>query len=226
MAEIDLSLTDVFAQGFGYKTDAFKPDFAKVTGNGGPNSVTRTEFGGPALAPYYLALANGNEVYMPMEIQVGFDTVPGTDTTYAELLGVVNSSGAYTGRWQLPYPVFSIENNMKVIDTELTERSGMVSEKINFGGWRLHVKGMLINKNNEFPEADFTTLVKLYRLGIPVRLNNPATDILFMDTDNLGENLVTIRSLKIPENKGVKNVRYYELDLVQEIPFNLVDIGS
>ena len=225
MSEVNLSLADLFAQGFGYETEAFKPDFAKVIGSDGPKSVTRTEYGGPALAPYYLSLANGNEVYLPMEVEVGFDNIPGTNTSYAEALGVTNSSGAYTGKWQLPYPIFSIENNMKVIDTELTERSGMVSEKINFGGWRLHVKGMLINKNNEFPEDDYATLVRLYRMGMPVKLNNPLTDILFMDTDNLGQNLVTIRSLRVDKNKGVKNVAYYELEMVQEIPFSLISIN-
>lgn len=221
MPTITISLAELFYEAWGYRTSAFdgQGDVKPVQGY---KEGSRTELGRHG-SPYYAKDALGREYYMPVEVQVGNDIIPGTNTTYAEALGVRNADGSTTGRWQLPYPVISASMNINVVDTQLTERNGMVSELISSPGYRIKIRGFMINKSNEFPEDDYDTLKRLVSLGIPFRINNPMTDILL--ADNGPDKLVTIRGVNFPERPGVKHVKPYELDLMAEVPFNLIDIS-
>ena len=226
---MEINLRDAFFKAFGYETDAFGPKF-HVNPVQGDKALKRTEYGKYASSPYYAKDAVGREYYMPIEIQVGTDTIPLTSMTYAEALGVTDSSGAYSGRWNLPFPVISVELNKRFIDTDMTERNGMVSELINVQGFKVMVRGFLINKSaNEFPEDDYTTLIRLVKLRIPVRVNNPMIDVLFVEPDSAisgsGEREVTIRNLHFPERPGVKHVKPYQLELWKNENFNLIDLS-
>jgi hypothetical protein len=227
---VEIDLDKYFLQAFGFSSEAFKPTVKPIYGDAVflapiPPSIRgyRTEFGKTS-SPYY-AKAGDREYYLPMEVQVGANNMPGTETTYAKALGVKDDKGVYTGRWQLPFPVMSADLIAHVIDTELTERNGMVSELINLSGYRIKVRGLLVNqKANEFPEDDYNTLTNLASLNAPVTLHGVRTDILFMNSGNTNKQ-VTIRGLHFPERPGVKHVQPYELDMVTEMPFNLVDIS-
>ena len=221
MAEIYFSLGDLFQEAFGYKSQAFQPNVKNIKGD---KDVTRTNAGKHG-SPYYAKDIVGREYYLPIEVQVGSDLIPGTNTSYARAFGVTNSSGAYDGRWNLPYPVMSADVMVHVVDTALTERDGLVSELINLSGYKIKIKGLLINKlANEFPEDDYNTLVKLVSLKTPVRINSVKTDILMLNMGNR-DKTVTIRNLKFPEAKGMKHVQPYELEMITELPFNLIDIS-
>ena len=163
--------------------------------------------------------------YLPIEIVVGKGTIPGTSSTYAEALGVSDGNGNYTGKWWLPNPVMSIDMKPHVIDTELTERNGVVSELINISGYKISITGFLVNlAANEFPEVDFDTLNRLANLQAPFQINNVKSDVAFMDSGNSSK-LVTIRNLRFPKRPGVKHVQDYELELFSEMAFNLIDIS-
>jgi hypothetical protein len=212
---IDLSLGQLFTEAWGYRTAAFEPTFDGVLGD---TPFTRVEAGKLAGSPYYATDVLGNEYYLPVEVQVGNDN--------AEAFGLRNSDGALAGRWNLPYPILSINSRKRIIKTELTERNGPVMELVNIGGYEIVIKGFLINQtSNEFPEDDFTTLMRLYKLNTVLRINNPVTDIALMGPDNNGSDEVVIESLTFPEHGGVKHVRPYELRLCSNEPFNLIDIS-
>ena len=218
--QINLSLSEAFFEAFGYQTTAFDPKFKDAPGNIKNRRVDAGKHG----SPYYGPDKDGREYYLPIEVQVGTNVIPGQNRTYAEALGVTDDAGAITGRWHLPYPVISIaEMTPLVIDTELTERSGLVSQLINLSGYKITVRGFLFNKNNEFPEDDFDTLNRLAGLKVPFRINNPITDIILLPISS--DKLVTIRSLRFMERPGVKHVKPYELTLMTEVPFNLEDIS-
>ena len=213
MPTVNLSLGQLFLQAFGYKTDAFDPVVPQIKGDI-PSYRTET---GKLGGAYYANDLMGREVYMPVEVVVGNDIIPGTSTTYAKKFGVPG------GKWQLPYPVISATRTVHIIDTELTERDGMVSELINLSSVKISIKGFLINQANEFPEDDFDTLNRLFALKTVISINCPYTDLLLNDITN-GAKTVTIRSLSFPERRGVKHVVPYELELMADVPFNLVDI--
>ncbi|MCD6011638.1 MAG: hypothetical protein K0Q79_1500 [Flavipsychrobacter sp.] len=206
MSQINLSIGELLLEQYGHDSKRYKPLF-------------------PSLPPEKAGLywSKDKKYYLPVMIDVGSGKVPGTQTEYRSLLGVKGDEGQYTGKWHLPHPVMSIELNAHIVDTELTERDGLVSELVNVSGYKIHIKGLLINRqSNDFPAEDFDTLNRLFNLKIPVKIVSEVTNILLR---NNPEKLVTIRSLKFPEHPGVRNVRPYELELYSEMPFSLIDIS-
>ena len=230
MAEISFSIADLFEKTFGYKTRAFDPNFIPIKGNGGVESLTRTEFGVHG-SEYYTDDALGREYFMPVKITFADKTGKGNDTKLADITG--GSSGIISGGgigvlkdWNLPYPVISITSRKTIIETPLTERRGTVKELINIQDYEIIIKGFIISTSNEFPENDVTTLRTIYEQNTPVSIQCPLTDIFLLRPDRSGSDLVVIRELKFPVITGVKNIRPYELRMVSDEPFNLIKIDS
>ena len=203
------NLSVLFQEVFGYKSKAFEPDLKRVP--------QRAEYGKAASSPYYAVDNAGVEYFLPVELIVPSDI--------AATVGISNGDGSTANRWMLPYPVLSFSLNKRFIETELTERRGTVKELINTGDYRISIKGFLIGKGNDFPEDDFTTLTRIVELGVAVKINNPITDIILLRPGRAGSDEVVISSLRFPPVIGVQNVRAYELELMSDEPFNLIDIS-
>jgi len=218
--EINLSLSQLFENAFGYKSPAFDPEFAAVTGDVIGKRKETGKFG----SAYYANDAVGREYFMPVAIDVGTAMIKGTSTTYAEALGANGLNGPQDGTWRLPYPVLSAEIVVKVVDTELTEQYGMVSELINVSGYKITVRGFVINQTaNEFPEDDCDTLNRLVGLKTRFAIYNPLTDLLLVP--NNGQRMVTIRKFNFVERGGTKHVKPYVMELMSDVAFNLNDIS-
>ena len=212
MAKINIGLAELFNEVFGVQDDAFKPGFSHLS-----EDKELSE------GPYHKCDDMGREFYMPVTLSVGKNDIPQTNTNFAESLGIRDDKGVATGVLLLPYPVIRVEIATRIVDTDLTERDGVVSELISLGGHKIFIRGFMVNpKNRDFPEEDFDRLNRLVNLKIPVKIDSVLTNILL---SNNPDKLVTIRSLKFPEYPGVKNIRPYELELRSELPFSLVDIS-
>ena len=212
MAKINIGLADLFNEVFGVQDDAFRPQFYHIS-----EDKELSE------GPYHKCDDMGREFYMPVTLSVGKNDIPYTNTNYAESLGIKDDKGETTGILLLPYPVIRVEIITNIVDTDLTERDGVVSELIGLSGHKIFIRGFMVNtKNRDFPEEDFDRLNRLVNLKIPVKIDSVLTNILL---SNNPDKLVTIRSLKFPEYTGVKNIRPYELELRSELPFSLVDIS-
>lgn len=223
MAELNLSLDVVFEQMFGYRSQAFDPKFNAVQGD---VKFKRTEQGKVAGSPYYKIDAAGREYYMPVEVNVGFEKMPGKEITYAQALGVTNTDGSLAGRWDLPYPVISISSRKCIIETPLTDRRGTVKELINIEDYRITIRGFIVNhKANELPEDDILTMRKLYELNVAIKISNPLLDAFLISEERDGSDLVVIKDLQFRESPGVKNVKGYIMELASDEPFNLIDIS-
>ena len=83
MAELSFDLGDLFEQTFGYKTQAFQPQFATVSGDSVLLRVEQGVYG----SPYYADDALGTEYFLPVTI------------TY--------NNGTSLQQWNLPYPIIS-----------------------------------------------------------------------------------------------------------------------
>ena len=217
--DINLSPTQRLLEALQRANRGKGPTFAQVYGDVADFQAKVGIYG----SPFYATDLRGREYFLPIEVVVGNDTIPGTSSTYADALGVTDANGQATGKWNLPYPVMSADMQKHIVDTELTERQGLVSELINIGGWKISVRGYIINESNEFPEDDYNTMVRLCSINKAVVVNNPLTDILLQS--NGGAKTVTIRNLKWHERPGVKHVREYSLELWQDVPFNLIEIS-
>ena len=213
MAEISFSIADLFEKTFGYKTQAFDPLFDPVTGDGGVNSLTRTEFGAHG-SEYYADDALGREYFMPVKVM------------YPDNESTSNAQADVLKTWYLPYPVISITSRKTIIETPLTERRGTVKELINIQDYEIVIKGFIINRSNEFPEIDVTTLRSIYELNASLSIQCPLTDIFLLRPDRSGSDQVVIYDLKFPAISGVKNIRPYELRMISDEPFNLISINT
>lgn len=212
MAEISLSLADLFEQAFGYKTRAFEPRFHRANKRGQEQ--------GKAGAPFYAKDALGHEYFMPVTI-----SYPDTSTASSPPSGVTGDSRSFASKksWQLPYPVISIESAKTIVRTQLTERRGTVKEQINIADYQMTIRGMILDES-EFPEAAISTLRDIYERNTPLSIQCPLTDIFLLRPDRSGSDQVVISELKLPAAGSSENVRPYELKLISDEVFNLISI--
>jgi len=219
MAEISISLSALFEKAFGYKTKAFEPRFAHVVGDGDSQSGRKEQ--GSAGSPYYANDALGTEYFMPVTISYPDVSAPSNPPPGATS---TNNSFSAQKKWNLPYPVVSIESRKTIVETAMTERRGTVKELINIKDYEITIKGFLIASTHEFPEQDVTTLRNIYEQNMALSIQCPLTDIFLLRPDRTGSDQVIISELKFPAIQGVKNVRPYELKLLSDAPFNLISI--
>jgi len=202
MAELSFDLGDLFEQTFGYKTQAFQPQFATVSGDSVLLRVEQGVYG----SPYYADDALGTEYFLPVTI------------TY--------NNGTSLQQWNLPYPIISLSSRKTIIETPLTERRGTVKELINIQDYEITIKGFIISATaDDFPENDVMTLRSVYEQNIALSIQCPLTDLFLIRPDRSGSDQVVIKELKLPAIAGVKHIRPYELLLVSDEPFNLIDIS-
>lgn len=205
---VNLSLAALFEEAFGYQSSAFEPKFDTV-----PAKLELGKFG----AKYWEKGLAGREYFLPVSLNVG--------ASLADFLGDTNNDGVPSGIYKLPYPIIEATNQKIIIDTPMTERSGMVSEYINSGGWRIRIRGFMIGEGQNFPERDLAIFSKLESINKPVLIDCALTDILLLSPDRKGSDEVVIRSLNFPAIKGVQHVRPYEMELTSNEPFNLIEIN-
>src|ERR1017187_6557454 len=117
MAELYFSLADLFEKTFGYKTQAFDPEFAPVQGD---KATLRSEQGAQG-SPYYAKDSLGTEYYMPVTL-----TYPDVTPLATPGMPFAEGDNSFTKlkKWNLPYPVISIPSRKTIIETPLTERRG------------------------------------------------------------------------------------------------------
>lgn len=201
--DINIGIIDLFQRVFGVN-DAFDPKFAPVQG---VSSARRTNYSLTG-APYYKNdLQTGKEYYLPVTVTY----VNGNDETVV---------------FDLPNCVVSVDSSKHVIETELTERRGKVSELINTDSYRISVKGFCINPGaNELPENDVIALRELFECDAPIQISNVLTDVFLLRSDRKGTDLVTIRKMELPFTTGIKNVKAYTIEFMSEEPFNLIEIS-
>ncbi len=220
MGEINLSLSAIFEQVWGYKTTAFEPEL--------PAKPGRKETGLSG-SSYYTTegSVNGREYFMPVLVTYpDYSDLPDNAPGQNGGLGLAAPSGSLGILKQiyLPYPVISIRSSKTIIQTPLTERRGTVKEFININDYEITIKGFVINKTNDYPEETLSILRDLNELGEAVQVACPALDLFLKRPGRKGSDHVVISSFNVIENRGVKNVRPYEMTLISDEPFNLIDI--
>lgn len=109
-------------------------------------------------------------------------------------------------------------NSVKqIIRTQVSERKGSVKEQFSIGDYKFTIKGFLIGKNRQFPEAQIELLREIYESSLPINLFGGYPE-LFLDESSR----VVIDSLEFPEVEG-KNywIRPFSLtcesDFIQDL---------
>ncbi len=205
MAELFFSLPDLFEKTFGYKTNAFDPQFEGVASRKNGGRLTQGAQG----SPYYANDALGREYFMPVTL-----VYPDTGNNGQQ-------------QFDLPYPVVAIQSRKTVVETPLTERRGTVKELINCTDYEITIKGFMIGIgiNGDFPENQVMQLREVYEQNLALSIQCPLTDIFLLRPDRKGSDQVVLMELDFPPLPGIKNVRPYRLRLVSDEAFSLEEVG-
>jgi len=125
---------------------------------------------------------------------------------------------------EIPYPVIRIECRKTIVETPLTERNGTVKELIYTQDYRISIKGLIVSSTPDWPEKDIRALNTLFNVNTPIYIQSALTDIFLVAVDRNGDTQAVISSIFFPENKGVKNVCPYEIELLSDNIFSLNEV--
>lgn len=200
MGFVSFSIRDLYEQAFGYKSPAFElPQIpgtdGKIPDSGGSYSNRHPRISSVG-APYFSTDKLGREYYMPV------------------LLGGV----------ELPHPVISVHGRKNIVETPLVQRRGKVKELINTDDYVISIRGLIFNNTDEFPEKEVRDLKDLFELPESLVMESAITDIFLLQPDRKGYDKVVIKSFSFPEMRGIMNVRPYELELVSDEDFTLIEL--
>lgn len=127
----------------------------------------------------------------------------------------------------IPFAVVSVSAKKTIVTTPMPERGGSVHEIISVDDYAINIKGILINDDNNFPEAEITAIHKLFEVNTSVELRSALTDIFLRggnkDNDQLNDLLhqVVIKSVNYPAVSGVEHAKPFEIVCESDMIFTL-----
>jgi hypothetical protein len=217
MAEIDLSL---FGLVFGVNKGGIAVNVDDI-----PQRTQRGRHG----TPYYATNNLGREYYLPVRITYSDPPKAGLIDSglFAQMVsGSITLGDAATRNpgqahvLDLPHPLVSINCEKHIVETPMTERQGNVIEVTGIKNFEITIRGFMVSSTRDLPEEQIQRLHSVFMAGNSVKLYNVITDIYLID---IGRQAV-VRSFSLPEVRGMKGVRPYELKLVSDSVFSLYEI--
>lgn len=145
-------------------------------------------------SPFYALNPNGNEVFLPIWL-----IKPNT-----EKLLLSNTVSSFT-------------NKITIVETPMVNRKGSVKEEISIDDWEINIKGIIVSKDENYPDQEVYDLNQLKEMGVALGIENARASLLLEDKE-----MVVIKSLAFPELKGMKNIQPFEMNLVSDIEFELI----
>lgn len=202
MGLVSFSLPQLFEAAFGYKTNAF--EFPQIEGTEGQLKdgdgvyANRLPKYTSQGAAYYSTDDQGRDYYMPVLL----------------------------GGYELSHPVVSVIGRKNIVETPLVGRRGTVKELINTDDYVISIKGLIISEGDYYPEAKVKEMRQLFEQSTALEIVSPITDIFLLTPDRKGYDKVVIKSMSFPPIVGVMNVRSYEIELVSDESFTLIEIDE
>lgn len=118
--------------------------------------------------------------------------------------------------WLIPFAVVSVTPKKLIVSTPMPERGGSVHEIVAMDDIAINIKGILVSKDNEYPEADLRKLWDIFKLNKSVELKSAKTAI-FLN----GEDKVIIKEMPVPPVPGVQHAQPFELNCVSDTIYKL-----
>lgn len=122
----------------------------------------------------------------------------------------------YKGKeYEMPNSLISIRGKKNIVSTPMVGRKGTVKELISMDDYEISIQGVALD--TDWPDDQLATIKEIYSVNESVQLKCALTDI-FMDD----EDMVVIKSIDIPEMRGVEHAQTYSLDLETDRSFELI----
>ena len=116
----------------------------------------------------------------------------------------------------LPNTHLSMTSKKTIIKTPLVNRDGTVKEQITMEDWDIRIRGVLVSKDDNYPEEEKQMLVNWYKNKKAMNIQNVKTSICLE-----GREKVIIEALSFPEIRGFENTQPYEMQLCSDVEFSL-----
>lgn len=122
----------------------------------------------------------------------------------------------YKGKeYEMPNSLISIRGKKHIVSTPMAGRKGTVKELISMEDYEIKIQGVALG--TDWPDDQLADIKEIYAVNESVQLKCALTDI-FMDEDDM----VVIKSIDIPEMRGVEHAQTYSLDLETDRSFELI----
>jgi len=122
----------------------------------------------------------------------------------------------YKGKeYEMPNSLISIRGKKHIVSTPMVGRKGTVKELISMEDYEIRIQGVALD--TDWPDDQLAAIKEIYSVNESVQLKCALTDI-FMEE----EDMVVIKSIDIPEMKGVEHAQTYSLDLETDRSFELI----
>ena len=122
----------------------------------------------------------------------------------------------YKGKeYEMPNSLISIRGKKNIVSTPMVGRKGSVKELINIEDYDIRIQGVALD--TDWPDDQLAAIKEIYAVNESVQLKCALTDI-FMDE----EDMVVIKSIDIPEMKGIEHAQTYSLELETDRSFELI----
>ena len=122
----------------------------------------------------------------------------------------------YKGKeYEMPNSLISIRGKKNIVSTPMVGRKGTVKELISMDDYEISIQGVALD--TDWPDDQLAAIKEIYSVNESVQLKCALTDI-FMDD----EDMVVIKSIDIPEMRGVEHAQTYSLDLETDRSFELI----
>lgn len=112
--------------------------------------------------------------------------------------------------------VMSMTTKKTLVETKMVNRAGSVVEETGEDNWDINIKGILVSKDRDYPDSEVAELNELMEMGGSLGIQNARTSLVLTK----GEKVI-LRSLKLPELRGMKNIQPFELNCMSDIDFKL-----
>jgi hypothetical protein len=149
MSTIDLSISALFAQAFGYKSSAFDPKFAQLA---------QSKLYGKRGSDFQGFDSRGVEYYLPVQLNY--------------------YNGSERVNVELPHPVVGMSQGKNIVKTPLTEVAGTVKEMVSLKDVEITIRGLLISKDNDVPEDEMYLLQQIFASKQSITMRSVLSDVL------------------------------------------------
>jgi hypothetical protein len=166
----------------------------------------------------------GNEKMPPSSFSIekapGRNTISSLGQQYyaADLSGREFFLPVWINDFLIPFAVIGMTWRKTIVSTSMPERGGSVKELISIDDYLFTIKGILVNEDNEFPEADIIAMHDLFKINASVRLKSALSAIVL--NGNFNE-MVVIRDVEWPISTGVEHVKSFEIKVESDMIFDL-----
>ena len=122
----------------------------------------------------------------------------------------------YKGKeYEMPNSLISVRGKKTIVSTPMVGRKGTVKELISIDDYEIRIQGVALD--TDWPDDQLAAIKEIYTVNESVQLKCALTDI-FMDE----EDMVVIKSIDIPEMKGIEHAQTYSLNLETDRSFELI----